>query len=199
MIGRDRFGYRFSGAGTALDATRLDELTAEAAAAWRAGDLGTAVDAHRRALGRFHGEPLAGLPGPSADMMGLRLTERRLALVTRRAEGLLRLRRHTQAIDKLWASAVAHPHSEPVAALLMRALHDTGRRADALSVFARLRRVLLDDLGVEPDERLRRLHEAVLRDEPPGGPVVRWPAAPGAPRSRDVSHPGLAGRIHSSL
>ncbi|EHR60906.1 response regulator with CheY-like receiver domain and winged-helix DNA-binding domain [Saccharomonospora cyanea NA-134] len=46
--------------------------------------------------------------------------------------------------------------------------------------------------GAGPALDVSRLHEAVLRDEPPGG---RWPAR----RSRDVSHPGLAGRIHSSL
>ncbi|EHK83091.1 BTAD domain-containing putative transcriptional regulator [Saccharomonospora azurea] len=166
VICRDRFGYRFVGQSAVLDVTRLDELTAEADTAWRAGGLPAAVETHRRALDLFDGEPLAGLPGPFAEMERLRLTERRLALATRRAEGLLRLRRHAQALDELWDSSVTHPHSETVAALLMRALHETGRRADALSVFARLRELLIDDLGVEPGEPLRRLRRSVLRDEP---------------------------------
>ncbi|MEY7971452.1 BTAD domain-containing putative transcriptional regulator [Saccharomonospora xinjiangensis] len=171
VIDRDRAGYRFSGDGADLDVTRLDELTAEAGTAWRAGDFTTAVEAHRRALDLFAGEPLSGLPGPFADMVRLRLTERRLTLAIRRAEGLLRLGRHTQAIDELRAGAVEHPHSEPVAELLMRALYVTGRRADAVSVFTRVRELLLDDLGVEPGERLRHVHTAILRDELPLAPV----------------------------
>ncbi|WP_197320042.1 BTAD domain-containing putative transcriptional regulator [Saccharomonospora sp. NB11] len=167
VISRDRLGYRFVGQSAELDVTRLDALGVEAETAWHDGDLASAVEAHRRALELFDGEPLAGLPGPFAEMERVRLTERRLSLTTRRAEGLLRLSRHAQAIDELWTASVVHPHSEAVAALLMRALHESGRRADALAVFTRVRRLLVDDLGVEPSERLRRLHYAVLRDERP--------------------------------
>jgi DNA-binding SARP family transcriptional activator len=68
-------------------------------------------------------------------------------------------------VAELSALTTANPHSEPMAALLMRALYAAGRQADALAVYTEIRRILIDDLGVEPGERLRRVHQAVLRGE----------------------------------
>ncbi|WP_246258266.1 AfsR/SARP family transcriptional regulator [Amycolatopsis anabasis] len=165
MIDRDRSGYRFVGEGVRVDATRLEELAAEAGTAKRAGDLAAAVDKYTSALELFRGEPLAGLPGPFAEGQRRRLTERRIALLQEKLEWQLLLGRHAAVIGELSALTSAHPHHEPLAALLMRALHDSGRQADALAVFTRQRRRLVEDLGVEPGEVLRRAHRAVLRGE----------------------------------
>ncbi|GHF13222.1 hypothetical protein GCM10017786_54030 [Amycolatopsis deserti] len=167
VIARDRFGYRFLGAGVLLDITRVEEIAAEAEAAARAGDLAAAVDTVSRALGLFRGEPLAGLPGPFADGERFRLRERRLALIQRKASWQLRLGRHADAIAELRACAAADPHHEPVTALLMRALHETGRPAEALAAFARLRRRLAEDLGVAPGIEARRVHEVIRRGAVP--------------------------------
>jgi len=166
VIARDRSGYRFLGRAALVDAGRVDELAAEADGFALAGDLPSAVDALSRALGLFRGEPLAGLPGPFADMERFRLTERRMSLTHRKADWQLRLGRHADAITDLRAATVADPHHEPVAALLMRALHETGRRADALAVFERLSRRLAEDLGVAPGERVRHAREVVVQDRP---------------------------------
>ncbi|QUQ62468.1 BTAD domain-containing putative transcriptional regulator [Kutzneria sp. CA-103260] len=173
MIGRDRWGYRFRGAGVLLDTVRLEEIADEAAAAEKAGDLASAAQGCGRALELFHGEPLVGLPGPFADMERLRLTDRRIALSQRKAQYQLRLGRHAEAIDELRALARTHPYSEPVAALLMRALSRADRRADALAVFAEIRRRLVDDLGVEPGEQLRRVRRVMLHEDA----ATRWPHA----------------------
>ncbi|MFD8499221.1 BTAD domain-containing putative transcriptional regulator [Amycolatopsis sp. NPDC059657] len=165
MIVRDRSGYRFRGEGVRVDTAQLDALAAEAETAQRAGDLAAAVGTLSRAIGLFHGEPLAGLPGPFAELERLRLTDRRLSLSLRKAEWQLRLGKHAEAIEEISESATAHPHSEPVAALLMHALATSGRRAEALAVYTRLRTRLAEDLGVEPGARLRHLHGAVLRGE----------------------------------
>jgi DNA-binding SARP family transcriptional activator len=163
VITREGAGYRFAGRGVQVDSVRLEELVAEAGAARHAGDLSAAVAGYGRALELFRGEPLAGLPGPFAELERLRLAERRMVLSQRKAEWQLRLGRHADAVGELWTLAPEHPHSEPVAALLMRALHRSGRLADALAVFARTRRRLADDLGVEPGEVLRGARRAVLQ------------------------------------
>ncbi|MQY05254.1 AfsR/SARP family transcriptional regulator [Actinomadura macrotermitis] len=177
VILHDRGGYRFSSAGAAVDTARLEEITAGSAEAAAAGDLASAIGLHARALELFQGEPLAGLPGPFAAGERFRLSERRIALLQEKLEWQLRLGRHADAVGELSALAPVHPHSEPFAALLMRALYGCGRRADALAVFARLRRRLVDDLGLEPGEELRRVHQAVLREDDGRLGIVPAPAA----------------------
>ncbi|MBO2446117.1 tetratricopeptide repeat protein [Actinomadura barringtoniae] len=165
LIVRDRGGYRFAGAGAAVDTTLLDSVAAEASAAEQAGELEAAVVTQARALDLFQGEPLSGLPGPYAAGERFRLAERKIALLQEKLEWQLRLGWHTETVGELSALAPVHPHSEPLCALLMRALYGSGRRADALAAFTRLRRRLVDDLGVEPGEELRQVHQAVLRED----------------------------------
>jgi DNA-binding NarL/FixJ family response regulator/DNA-binding SARP family transcriptional activator len=129
------------------------------------GGLAEAVYRYTRALELFQGEPLAGLPGPFAAGERLRLTERKLALSLRKLGWQLRLGEYAEAIGELSTLSHAHPHSEPITALLMRAFYRAGRRADALSVFTALRRRLVDDLGIEPGEELRRVQQAVLSSD----------------------------------
>ncbi|MGW4525304.1 BTAD domain-containing putative transcriptional regulator [Amycolatopsis sp. NPDC004378] len=169
VIGHARGGYRFDGDGVRLDTARLTELDADAGAAEAAGDLAAAVTSCSAALGLFHGEPLSGLPGPFAEGQRLRLTERRGALWTRKARLQLRLGRYAETADELSAVLALEPLREPWAALLMRALQATGRRAEAIAVYGRTRDRLAAELGVEPGEELRRTHRAVLDDELPPG------------------------------
>ncbi|MGE7438151.1 BTAD domain-containing putative transcriptional regulator [Kitasatospora sp. NPDC001175] len=165
VIRRDQCGYRLVGGAVEVDVARMEELVTAAGAAERACDLAEAVRACSRALDLFRGEPLAGLPGPLAELERLRLTERRITLVQRKAGWQLRLGRNADAIAELSALAAAQPLNEPVAALLMRALHRSGRQAEALAVFDRTRRRLGDDLGVLPSEMLRQTHRTVLRGD----------------------------------
>ncbi|MEU5876375.1 AfsR/SARP family transcriptional regulator [Spirillospora sp. NPDC047279] len=171
VITRERGGYRFDGA--LVDTVRLDELTAKAGTAATADDLETAVALHARALDLFHGEPLAGLPGPFAAAERFRLGERRVAVLQEKLEWQLRLGRYVETVGELSALAPLHPHSEPLCGLLMRALYGSGRQADALAAFTRTRRRLVDDLGVEPGEELRHVHQAVLAGDEARLGIVR--------------------------
>ncbi|GAU65740.1 regulatory protein [Streptomyces sp. NBRC 110611] len=173
VIQRDRCGYRLAPGAVTVDVARLEELVTAAGAAERAGEPAEAVRACSQALDLFRGEPLAGLPGPFAELERLRLTERRTTLAQRKLDGQLRLGRHSEAIAELWALAVAQPLNEPVAAMLMRALYRSGRRADALTVFDRTRRRLADELGVSPGQILRRTHQMILRGCEAGPGVTR--------------------------
>ncbi|MEV0406910.1 AfsR/SARP family transcriptional regulator [Actinoallomurus sp. NPDC050550] len=165
VISSDRGGYRFVSGDVLVDALRLEEIADEAGSARNSGDFGAAVDACSRALELFQGEPLSGIPGPFAEGERLRFAERRIALVQEKLECQLRLGRCTDAVGELSALTATHPHSESLAALLMRALYGSGRQADALSVFTGVRDRLVEDLAVEPGEELRRVHQAVLRGD----------------------------------
>lgn len=134
----------------------------------RADDPAEAVRLCSRVLELFRGEPLAGLPGPLAELERLRLTERRIAVVRRKARWQLRLGRDAEAIAELFALSAEHPLNEPSAAMLMRALQRDGRQAEALAVFERARRSLSDDLGVAPSRVLRRAHQMILRGDEAG-------------------------------
>jgi DNA-binding SARP family transcriptional activator/tetratricopeptide (TPR) repeat protein len=184
VIGRSRSGYRFAGADVRVDSARLEEIVAEAGAAERSGDLAAAVDAYAHAVGLFEGEPLTGLPGPFAAGERVRLTERRIALSREKVERQLRLGWHAEAVGELSVLIQAHPHSESLAVLSMRALYGSGRRADALTVFTELRRRLVEDLGVEPAPESRRLHQAVLRGDDAALGVVRGPEPATRPAHR---------------
>lgn len=152
---------------------RLTELAmaAEQADVDRAALLG-------RALALWRGEPLADIDSEWAARARAGWQRERLDAVLAWAAARLRLGESTGVIGQLADLTCEHPYVEPLAALLMRALHGAGRTAEALEVFAGLRRRLVTDLGTEPGPELRRLHEAMLRhgaapSDPPGSPDLR--------------------------
>ncbi|GAA2795153.1 BTAD domain-containing putative transcriptional regulator [Crossiella cryophila] len=159
-------GYRLPSAALNLDLTTLTELTTQAESTERAGDLPAAARAYHRALNLFHGNPLPGLPGPFAETERLRLTDRRLALSLAKARCQLQLGH--EVLDDLWSLTAQHPHHEPLAALLMRALAASGRPADALAVYDRVRTRLATDLDTRPGRELHRMRLAVRRGEVAG-------------------------------
>ncbi|MEV7603015.1 BTAD domain-containing putative transcriptional regulator [Kitasatospora sp. NPDC089797] len=168
VIGHDRRGYRLVPGAAEVDLVRMEALVTEAGAARRAGDPAEAVRLCARALDLFHGELLAGLPGPLAELERVRLTERRIAVAQRKAEWQLGLGRCAEVIAELSDLSAEHPLNEPVAAMLMGALYRCGRQADALAVFERVRRRLAGELGVPPSPLLRRTCQMILRGDEAG-------------------------------
>ncbi|MFD3654650.1 BTAD domain-containing putative transcriptional regulator [Streptomyces sp. NPDC058620] len=211
VIHGERGGYRFVSGGARTDLAELAEQAAEAQRARAAGDLDSALDHGSRALELFRGEPLPGLPGPLADTERQRLAQQRRTLHQGRAECLVLLGRYPDALSDLMAAPLALPYDEPLAALKMRALYGSGRQAEALAAYQEIRRRLLDELGVEPGEELRRVHQAVLRREDrlvlgrvarpstsdafaPEGAQPPSPDSPDDPRLPHASNP--PGRVH---
>lgn len=179
-------GYCFVPATARTDLADFAEQVARTRRAKTAGDLDAALDHGSRALELLRGEPLPGLPGPLADTERQRLARQRRALHQDRAECLVLLGRYPEALDALMAAPLVRPHDEPTAALRMRALHGSGRQAEALTVYQEMRRRLLDELGMEPGEELRRVHQAVLQgdsrmpaDRSVGPPAASAPAPHG--------------------
>jgi hypothetical protein len=132
----------------------------------------------------------------------------RLAATEDRVEALLRLGRHGELLGQLESLVTAHPLRERLRGQLMLALYRSGRQADALQAYRDGRRLLNDDLGLEPGPELQRLERAILAHDPklesppPTPPVVPradvsgepLPArrGPGARRRRLVIGSGLA-------
>ncbi|WP_340563393.1 BTAD domain-containing putative transcriptional regulator [Streptomyces sp. GSL17-111] len=94
-----------------------------------------------------------------------RLTEERLRTVERACDLLLSLERCGEALVELWGMTRAHPGHERFREQLIEALYRTGRQAEALAEYRRIKEHLLDELGVDPSPALRRLELAILRGD----------------------------------
>ena len=160
-------GYAVELAPEALDLDRFERQLDEARRLRAAGDLRAAADVLRAALALFRGPPLADveLLGRAAAE-GARLDSLRLAALEDRLELDLALGEHAAAIPELEVLVAQHPYREQLHAHLMVALYRAGRQADALEAFRRARRVLVDELGLEPGRELQRLEAAVLAQDP---------------------------------
>ena len=159
-----------------------------------AGDAAGAVREFDAALGLWHGTPLAGIAGPFAEVERTRLTELRLTAVEDRAEAVLDLGRHRELVPELSTLAAEHPLRERMRAVLMTALYRSGRRSEALTVYAETRRHLVDELGVEPGRQLRDLHRKMLTDEDAGTMVAGDPPPVAVPRQLPAAVRHFAGR-----
>ncbi|MET9610554.1 BTAD domain-containing putative transcriptional regulator [Streptomyces sp. NPDC006512] len=147
----------------ALDLCVARALAADADRARCAGDRALARTLLARALDLWDGEPLAGVPGPHADTERTRLAEWRLQLLETRLDLDLEVGHHAEAVSELTALTAAHPLRERLRELLMLALYRSGRQAEALAVYADTRRLLADELGVDPRPELSDLQQRILR------------------------------------
>ncbi|MFH8788504.1 AfsR/SARP family transcriptional regulator [Streptomyces roseoverticillatus] len=159
-------GYALRVAPEHVDAHVFERLLAEAAAARATGDTATAHDAYAAALELWNGTPLAGLPGPYCERQQDRLSEARLAAQEGRFDCALALGRHAELVPELTSLTAEHPLRERLRAQLILALYRCGRQVDALAAYADARRLLVEELGVEPGPELTRLHAQVLAGDP---------------------------------
>lgn len=170
VIVRTGGGYRLD---AAFDRVDLHVFLQETAAARRAraeGKLTQAVAHFETALSSWRGPGLGGAQGTWAENERARLDELRLAALEDRVDADLTLGRGDAIVAELTAAVAGQPLRERLRAQLMLALRQAGRQADALECYQEGRRVLLDELGLEPGPALRGAHEQVLRsgeDEPP--------------------------------
>lgn len=166
LVSRDP-GYVLTIEPTWVDAVRFERGVARGAASMGAGDPEEANDELRRALALWRGTALADFAFESfATRESERLSERRLEAIELRIDTDLALVRHAQLVAELEGLVVSHPMRERFWAQLMVALYRSGRQSDALAVYGRVRRMLIDELGIEPGPELRRLERMVLEQSP---------------------------------
>lgn len=161
--------------------------------------LEAGIEALSAALDLWRGQALVDIEqSPSIVAESRRLEERRLALTETRLNAVLRGGHYASVIDESIGLVALHPERERLQGLLMRALHATGRRAEALAAYQEARKALVDGMGVEPGPELQGLHRQILREKLPEEPrPVRSrsrpiTAVPGGQLPVDV--PDLVGR-----
>jgi len=184
-------GYELRLAGEQLDLQRFRRLVDEA----RGEPPEERAERLQLALALWRGPPLADLGFESfAQSEIVRLEESRLAVVEDRIEAELEAGRHAELAGELETLAEEHPLRERLRAQLMLALYRAGRHAEALQIYHDTRRVLVEELGIDPSPSLQHLHGSILRQDPGlemGGPAAAAPAD----RVHDVVETMLAGRL----
>ncbi|MGH3226885.1 MAG: BTAD domain-containing putative transcriptional regulator, partial [Streptosporangiaceae bacterium] len=162
-----------------LDVTRFSELQAAAVSAARVASWDVVSAKLSEALGLWRGRPLADVPsGVLVAGAVPRLTEMRLEALEARVEADLQLGRHREVVAEVRALAVAEPLRERLAELLMLALYRSGQQASALEAYRRVRRHLVEQIGIEPGPGLRELNQRILRSD---RTLLVPPAPNGAP------------------
>ncbi|MGI5506251.1 BTAD domain-containing putative transcriptional regulator [Lentzea sp. CA-135723] len=171
----------------------LDDFLArlgEARQAAAAGLTGETADLLRQALALWRGPVLSGGGGRLIDAASTALEERRLAAVEQLMELRLNDGEAAELVGDLVELVAAHPLRETLHAQLMLALFRSGRQAEALETYNRVRRLLADELGIDPDTRLTEIRDSILRNDPA---LV----APARPQRNSAAVPELSGFVAS--
>jgi YVTN family beta-propeller protein len=160
-------GYVILLAPDALDLARFERLLEQGRAALQAGYPEAASQHLRDALAIWHGPALADV-----QYEGLlqrereRLDEERLTTLELRIDADLACGRHTALVGELEARVAEYPYRERLRSQLMLALYRSGRQAEALAAYQEARRLLVDELGIEPSRALQELERSILRQDP---------------------------------
>ncbi len=182
-------GYRLTAAPDDVDLHRFERLAGEGLRALGDGDPAKAATVLDDALALWRGGPaLPGLPDRTAE--AARVETRHLDVLRARHTAALALGEAERSLPELTALCDGHPLDEPLQALRLRALRDTGRTAEALAAYDEVRRLLADRLGSDPGAELRALHAELLSPEPAGPPTRPGGGTPGNLRARLTSFVG---------
>ena len=170
-------GYMLRVAQGDLDIEQFESLAAEGRGSLAAGDPERAAVRLGEALGLWRGPLLADVvPSPLIERHTQRIAELWFTTTELRVEAELACGRAAQVIPELRGLVTEHPLRERLWALLMRALEEAGRRAEALETYSRAREVIADELGVDPGGELQRLYAELLASD--ASPVAPRPAVP---------------------
>jgi DNA-binding SARP family transcriptional activator/tetratricopeptide (TPR) repeat protein len=200
-------GYALEAAPDEVDALRFTALCAAAGEAVRGGDLAglsQTWDVLTEALGLWRGNPLADVPSNALITAEVpRLDALRMQAQEWRMDAGLALGRHSELVGELTQLARDHPWRERFHAQLMLALYRCGRQAEALDAYQRTRRMLVDELGVEPGRELRDLQGAILAGDPglaaPGPALASFlPPASGTADAAEPSRPAAGAPARGS-
>ena len=163
VLARREWGYVLRTAPDTIDLRRFELLLAQAEplpAGERAGKLA-------EALALWRGPTLADLalePGLRQEIAYLE--ELRLATLERRIDADLETGRNSELVAELETLIAHHPLREHLRGQLILSLYRAGRQAEALEVYRETRRVLAEELGLDPSPGLRELEKAMLRQDP---------------------------------
>lgn len=174
-IVRSSAGYALRTAEESVDLHAFRRLVTQGRAA---GSAAEAVAAFDRALSYWRGDPLASVDTPWGDDVRNSLAAEHLSVVLDRNDVALAVGRHAELLNDLAQLVLLHPLDERAVGQLVLAQYRSGRQADALDTYRRMRDRLVDELGVDPGPALRDVYQRVLEGEPapsaaPPPPEVR--------------------------
>ncbi|MGW9453354.1 AfsR/SARP family transcriptional regulator [Streptomyces sp. NPDC055632] len=147
-----------------------------------------AVGLLRSAVTLWQGECLSGLDGGPLANRARQLNEERLTATELRIQLELELGQYDRLVGELQMLTHEHPLREKLRGQLIQALYWSGRQAEALEAFRTGRRILADELGLEPGRELRELESAILAGAlppPTGAGADARPARPPVGAHRD--------------
>jgi DNA-binding SARP family transcriptional activator/predicted negative regulator of RcsB-dependent stress response len=159
-------GYLLALEGHSLDLRGFEQLDARGRSALAEGRADEAARLLRDALALWRGPALAEFDEPFAALESSRMEEQRLACLEERIDADLALGRHAELVGELDALVSRHRHRERLRGQLMLALYRSGRHAEALESYQSFRRMLVDELGIDPSARLKELHRRMLEQNP---------------------------------
>lgn len=167
IVVKDGPGYRIQVDPQDIDAHRFTMMITRAAAAAAGGRTTAAIELLEAGLALWEGPALSGLNSQILDIAAMKLEEKRLS-ATEQLLGLRLAEGDAAAlVPQLGELVSQNPLREETRRLLILALHRSGRKADALNVYEKGRRLLRDEIGVDPSVSLRELYEQILRDDLP--------------------------------
>ncbi len=149
-----------------LDSQLFDELVANARAARESDQRERAAANYREALRLWRGPAASGIDSQLVRAAASRLDELRVSTIEDRITLELELGRHQELVTELIELVEEYPLRERLRGQLMLALYRCDRMAEALQVYRDTRRVMIEELGIEPSGRLQSLEHAVLTADP---------------------------------
>jgi DNA-binding SARP family transcriptional activator len=165
VLVRRRPGYLLELDADELDLARFERLTHQGTQALRPAPRLAAAKL-REALGLWRGPPLVEFTDePFAQPERARLQEQRLTVVQARIEADLALGRHAELVGELEALVARHPLREELHQQLLLSLYRSGRQAEALEAYRRVRQTLTEELGIDPGRALQELQAAILAQD----------------------------------
>lgn len=156
-------GYALQVEPSDIDLEQFTESIRRARLAEKEHDCHGAIEQYERALALWRGPAFGGVDASFVRVRANALDVDRLSAEEGLARCELEVGRVSSAASRLALVTAAHPYREGALGLLMRAQYLSGRQSDALATYREGRERLISELGVEPGEELRELHEQVLR------------------------------------
>ena len=177
-------GYSLAIGDHQLDSRRFETLLTTA----RSSEPEAALTAYEEALDLWRGDPFPELVDSQVGIAErARLIERRLSATEALADTELALGRLDRVVGRLEQQVTLHPLRERLWELLMLALYRSGRQADALRTFQKVRRLLGEELGIDPSLELQKMESRILSRIPTSTPGQRPSTSCPAPRSTAFS------------
>ena len=167
VVGTRQSGYALQTDADAIDVWRFERLVLDGCRASQQGDAALAAALFDEGLGLWRGPVLAEFAFEQFSLVAAgRMEELRRSAFEERADAYLALGRHGELVGQLQVLVGEHPLRERLRAQLMLALYRSDRQVDALRIYDDGRRVLLEELGVEPRRPLQALRLAILEQDP---------------------------------